>query len=210
MFLVAVFSVAGFSVLGRRCRILLLGHSFIYWAARFAARSSWGLNLGLGASAFLHWKGIRGMRWSQFMDVAIKESHGWVPDILVVHLGGNDIATQPGKHLILSILADFREWRDKFPHCNIIWSTIIPRFTWRAECDPERLNRARRSINREVCRAVRSSFGSVVGHPGICLNKPELFRSDGVHLSDLGLQLFLEDLQRGLQVEVGLVGGHEV
>ena len=49
-------------------------------------------------------------------------------------------------------------------------------------------------------------FGFVIGHPDIRLDRPKLFRIHGVHLSDLGLELFLRDLQRGLHVVVDEVG----
>lgn len=72
--------------------ILLIGHSYIFWAAKFAARSSWGQNLGLRASALLHWRGRQEMCRAEFLDVAVREAQGWSPDVLLVHLGGNDLS----------------------------------------------------------------------------------------------------------------------
>ena len=62
----------------------------------------------------------------------------------------------------------------------------------------------------EVFRGICSSPGSVIGHHRIQVEKPELFRSDGVHLSDAGMDVFLEEIKAGLLVELErLSGEHE-
>ena len=45
-----------------------------------------------------------------------------------------------------------------------------------------------RGVNREVCRGICRGLGSVLGHRRIKVEKPDLFRSDGIHLSDTGLE----------------------
>ena len=70
------------------------------------------------------------------------------------------------------------------------------------------MNRTRRKLNKEVCRAVLKGLGSVIGHLEICLDRLWLYRGDGVHLSDAGLEVFLTDLYMGLQAEIfSLMGG---
>ena len=68
-----------------------------------------------------------------------------------------------------------------------------------------------RKVNKEVCRAMVKGLGSVIGHPEIRLDQPELYRGDGVHLSEAGLEIFLRDLCRGLHAEIfGWMGGNGV
>ena len=51
-------------------------------------------------------------------------------DVLVVHLGGNDLPRVSGKALILDIMHD-RKWLNaRYPVMWILWSTIIPRLAW--------------------------------------------------------------------------------
>ena len=37
------------------------------------------------------------------------------PDVLLIHLGSNDLAKQSGESLILDILRDLRCWKTKYP-----------------------------------------------------------------------------------------------
>uniref|UniRef100_A0ABM5FLU4 1-alkyl-2-acetylglycerophosphocholine esterase n=1 Tax=Pogona vitticeps TaxID=103695 RepID=A0ABM5FLU4_9SAUR len=191
----------------RRRRIMIMGHSYVHWAGRYAAESHWGSDLGLGTKAQLTWKGLRGMRWIQLCRLA---AFGQAPpDILVIHLGGNDLAQHPGKALVLDILRDLRWLQSRYPVMRIVWSTIVPRLVWKDARVALEVNMARRNVNREVCRALCKGLGSVIGHHRIRFDRPELFRRDGIHLSDLGLDVFLEDIKGGLRAELERpIGGH--
>ena len=83
-----------------------------------------------------------------------------------------------------------------------MWSNIILRRIWRAKCDPRCIDLARCSVNCEVGRAIRTSLGSVVRHLDIRVWQSKLYRDDGGHLSDIGLDLFLQDLQGVLRAEI--------
>uniref|UniRef100_A0ABM5FH18 SGNH hydrolase-type esterase domain-containing protein n=1 Tax=Pogona vitticeps TaxID=103695 RepID=A0ABM5FH18_9SAUR len=197
----------GGSSASTRKHILIIGHSYVYWAERYAAASHWGSNLGLGARATITWKGLRGMQWGQ-LGRATAFGH-CPPDLLLIHLGGNDLPRLPGKALILDILRDLKRLKTTYPTMRIIWSTIIPRIAWRGSVRTAAVNRARRGVNREVCRGVCNGIGSVIGHHNIQAGGLQMFRSDGVHLSDEGLEVFLEDVRGGLLAELtGLCGGH--
>ncbi|XP_072854614.2 uncharacterized protein LOC140706831 [Pogona vitticeps] len=189
-----------------RWNVLIVGHSYIYWAARYAAASHWGSDLGLGAQASITWRGMRGMRWIQLGRLTAFGCSP--PDILVIHLGGNDLPQVPGKALILDILRDLERLHALYPRMRIVWSTIIPRLHWRGAKNMDRVNNARRLVNKEVCRGVsKSGLGSVIGHRRILTSNLGYFREDGVHLSEAGLDILLDDLRGGLLEEFGLLGG---
>ncbi|XP_020644458.3 uncharacterized protein LOC110076555 [Pogona vitticeps] len=189
---------------GRRRHIVIIGHSYIHWAERYAATSSWGSDLGLGAHAHITWKGLCDMQWNQLCRLAAFGQ--FPPDVLVVHLGGDDLPKLTGKALILDIIRNLKWLNAKYPTMRIVWSTIIPRLAWEGARNICNVNTARRRVNREVCRFVCSGLGSVIGHQRIQMNKSEFFRKDGVHLSDLGLDVFLEDIKGGLLVELKQLG----
>ena len=59
------------------------------------------------------------------------------------------------------------------------------------------LNQSRRKVNKDVYRTMSRGLGSVIGHLDIHLDRLELYRGDGVHLSEQGIQIFLRGIQRG-------------
>ena len=177
-----------------------------FLVAGYAIRSGWGSNLNLGGAAQLQWNGWRGMLWDVFLQAVSHGPHVSPSDIFVMYLGGNDLAKCSGKALLIAIIQDLNLLKAEHPGMSILWSTMIPRMSWRADCSPQCVNKAHRQVNREVCHAVCKGLGTVIGHLDIHLDQLELFRSNGVHLLDLGMDLFLQDLQRGLCVVLYEVG----
>ncbi|KAJ7344908.1 hypothetical protein JRQ81_000858, partial [Phrynocephalus forsythii] len=137
-------------------------------------------------------------RWYQFERIARLATAGHPPDVMLVHLGGNDIGCQTGKSLAQDIVHDLTAWKEDAPEAKLVWSTIIPRCQWKARCAAQLMNKVHREINRDVCRAMVHGLGTVVGHPRIPAASAELYRDNGVHLSDRGMEIFLTDLKRGL------------
>ena len=82
------------------------------------------------------------MLWDELVESVSQGTPNVLPDIVLIHLGGNDL-----------------------PQCG-------------------------------------GQGGSVILYPDIRVSCPELYREDGLHLSDLGLDLFLPDLQGGLRAEI--------
>ena len=54
-------------------------------------------------------------------------------NIMVVHLGENDLTIRKGKSLILQVIHDLWTLKDKFFSRKLFWSNIIPRLVWRAD-----------------------------------------------------------------------------
>ena len=96
---------------------MIIDHSYVYWAAHYAASSPWGNDL------------VCGMQRIQLGRLtAFNQSP---PDILVIHLGGNDLPQSPGKAVILDSLRDLKRLNERYPAMQIEpmadgWSTIIP------------------------------------------------------------------------------------
>ena len=110
---------------------MILGYSYMFWAARYVSKSAWGSNLGLGVRAQIVWKGIRGMQWSQFCRAATFGVQP--PDVLLIHLGDNNLARHGGKALILDVIRDLRWLRATYPTLSIIWSMVITWLVWQDE-----------------------------------------------------------------------------
>lgn len=71
--------IAGVAGQGKKTRIVISGHSMVFWAAHCAKRSSFRSQLGLGDCAFVEWLGRRGMRWHALLLLLFHERKGPPP-----------------------------------------------------------------------------------------------------------------------------------
>lgn len=69
--------------------------------------------------------------------------------------------------------------------------------------NPELLEKALRNANWEIKRVLEAGLGYYILHPEIRTCEPELYRDDGVTLSERGKDIFLNDLQQGLREDLG-------
>ncbi|XP_053114247.1 uncharacterized protein LOC128328362 isoform X3 [Hemicordylus capensis] len=200
---------AGPRAAGQRARVLILGHSFIFWARKWAQSAHPGTQLGLGRWATVEWLGRRGMRRAQFLPMLHEFLEGNpVPDVLLLHFGGNDLVDQSGISLSRQIAQDLVVALSWCPGLVVIWSDITQRRVWRGAVKQNKVDRARRGVNAAMARFIASKGGGCIPHNDIAFSLPQLFRGDGVHLSPLGMRYFLDDLRLGLAtVLLGLWGG---
>ncbi|KAM3926878.1 uncharacterized protein RB166_009715 [Leptodactylus fuscus] len=187
--------------------VFILGHSYVYWAALRAESRPGGSSLG-----FQHlqvaWRGVRGLRWSQILPAAVDISWQVVgPVILAIHAGGNDLCFVRMPELLAVMHSDLERLPGFFPHLMVVWSEMVPRARWHGARDAETAERSRRAINSHMARFVRSRGGVVVRHRQLEGNNSGLLRSDGVHLNDIGLDIFLSGIQDGIEQALFLLGG---
>ncbi|XP_054828798.1 uncharacterized protein LOC129341752 [Eublepharis macularius] len=190
-----------------RQRILICGHSYVFWAAHQARRTPVGSQLGLSERAEIEWRGRRGLRWSGLLPVLFGMGSGDPPHILVVHLGANDLGLLQGKALSSQALSDMRLIVSRWPGVLIMWSAMIPRRVWREAEDRTAIERARMKANRAIQKGLGEGLGVYLPHPRIRAEFPDLYRGDGVHLSQAGNVIFLTDLRQGLELALGYQWG---
>ncbi|XP_042315071.1 uncharacterized protein LOC121926287 isoform X1 [Sceloporus undulatus] len=181
-----------------RHRVLICGHSMVFWTARQARRSHFGSQLGLSDKAIIEWRGKRALRWHRLLHLLFGESQCLPPHVLVIHLGGNDLGFVKDKALVLQAIHNMRLIRERCPFITLIWSAMLPHQVWKCGCDPHILNRARRWVNNKIHNAMNGGLGFYLAHDDIMLLRPELYRADGIHPSEVGNQIFLRDLQAGV------------
>ncbi|XP_061485695.1 uncharacterized protein LOC133386091 [Rhineura floridana] len=168
--------------------------------ARRAANSSTGSQLGLSRWAAIQWLSRRGMRWEGLLPALFQQQATRItPHVLVIHLGGNDLGLIQGKALLIQACSDMQLIRQRWPGVRLIWSDILPRREWRGVWDPRAIDRARKMVNRRICLALLLHGGLTIPHSCIRHRQVELYRADGIHLSDTGNDIFLGDLQGGLR-----------
>lgn len=77
---------------------------------------------------------------------------------------------------------------------SVVRNSIVLRWVWQGAADPACMGKARKKVNRKVTRVFLAIGGSVMQHRDICYNQPEFFRHDGIHLSDGGTDIWLQNV----------------
>ncbi|XP_078512220.1 uncharacterized protein LOC144771827 [Lissotriton helveticus] len=191
------------SVAGPRSPVVtvwIVGHSFVKWGRVQAAQSYFGELLGFNASMFNGvWKGKGGMLRRELIPCLNNNMVGGLcPDILVIHLGENDLCATKGVVLLRAIKKDLGLIKELWAGCHVYWTELIPRRIWRGAVNPKAVDRARMKVNSEVSRCCRGLGFSRISHREIKFETVEFFRDDGVHLSRVGMDLYLLELREVL------------
>ncbi|XP_040294350.1 uncharacterized protein LOC121005644 [Bufo bufo] len=181
--------------------VWILGHSYVFWGAIRADVRPSGRQLGVSPElATVRWLGVRGMLWGG----VLREVHHFVrldrpPDVLVLHVGGNDLGKRPFRELVRDVKFDLLRIWALFPGVIIVWSDIVPRKVWRGARSVESLNKARIKVNRAVGRFMARNGGVVVRHEVLEKGEGAFWRADGVHLNAVGTDLWALGLQSGVE-----------
>ncbi|XP_037554159.1 uncharacterized protein si:dkeyp-121d4.3 [Nematolebias whitei] len=182
--------------------VWICGHSLVYWAESRAKSPEVGMQLGMDPSKVtIWWKGIQGMTWSQLLPQLHQLKITWPnPDVLIVHLGGNDLCTESPTNLLASVKKDLTSIRSIFPRCVLVWSNILPRRVWRHSPDSHEVDLVRTTVNRRIQSIVSELNGVSLSHDNIrCGTNTGLYRANGVHLSPKGIDVFNLNLQEFLE-----------
>lgn len=177
----------------------MIGDSILHWAGQRAFDR--GLpNLKLPENMTIGWHCVRGMKWADFHHIVQREAlfNGKQPRFILLHLGGNDLESTSLYKLRRVINREIKYLRSLFSDTMIIWCDILQRRVWRGV--GERINqimeRKRKRVNGFGRNVVMSSGGR-----GKCFSveidfsTAGFYRNDGVHLSDVGLDMLLFEIR---------------
>ena len=177
-----------------------MGSSIPYWAGEYASQHG-GRNLGLPAT--VQWHAKRGMKWHD-LDPCILHLLKSLPppDVLVIHLGSNDMVSEElsSKILVQEIQCTFLRYRSLMPQTKLVWSHILPRLYWHGVplSRNKKIDKKRKKVNRKAAAIAAEVGGYSVSHPNISIHNYDLFRYDGTHLSNSGNASFIYDLTQML------------
>ena len=170
-------------------------HAFI------EARKSYdGSNLGLKRTGFrLWWQGKGGMTWGELVPrINFLLNFENPPKVLVIHCGGNSLGLISLFELRRQMKTAILKIHSMLPSTKIVWSQILPRSAWRYSEDSKAMNFAAARLNNYAAWLCIKLGGSYIKYPELAWNVPGMFASDGVHLSHLGNNFFLFNLQCAL------------
>ena len=100
------------------------------------------------------WLGQPGMHWDQLFLVVTKAlGHLPFPDVVVIHLGGNDLTSKGRRQLLQTMRDDLMKVADLVRPAEVIWSEMVPRFEWRGVESHAAIEGSRRRLNFAMKKA---------------------------------------------------------
>ncbi|XP_068102961.1 pneumococcal serine-rich repeat protein-like [Hyperolius riggenbachi] len=186
---------------GAQTLVWILGHSYVAWGAKRADMRPEGRQLGFPRDQVcIRWLGFPGMVWSR----VLPELHRFArldraPDILVLHVGGNDLASRSTRVICKDIKFDFLRIRSFFPSTIVVWSDVVARTTWRLARSVQKINKARVKLNKEVSKYVIRNGGLAIRHRELEEDILLFLRRDGVHLNAIGTDLWALGIEEGIE-----------
>lgn len=189
--------------------IWLVGSSIVTHAFLEARRRPGGPNLTLNKrlGMSLWWQGKGGLTLRKLKGrIRFLMTLEELPQFIVIHIGGNDIGYISVGHLNY-LLRRFMFWlSEQMPQTTLIFSQILPRNTWLYSNKNECMEKCRRRINSTMGRFMTKNGGCYIKYPDIKPTK-HFIKRDGVHLTTLGNNVFLNTLQGALEQFVSCSSG---
>ncbi|CAG2248065.1 unnamed protein product [Mytilus edulis] len=181
--------------------VWIVGSSLIRNAFVHARSRTGGVNLGLHRIGVkIWWQGYGGMGLKD-LESTIKRlmKYEKAPKYLVLHIAGNDLLKTKLGFLRNEIKTTLEKVQSYLPNSSIVWSQILPRTNWRHSISQDSMMACRIRINSAIASFVLKNGGHYIKYPDILPNSTFL-KEDGVHLTDLGNDIFLNNLQGALEM----------
>ena len=160
-----------------------------------------GVDLGLHTSGCrISWFDQRGMTWKQFTPAvgSYLDRHP-SPGMILIQVGSNDLGSTKGFELVHDIECDLLRLRVLLPDVKIVWSELLQRRYWHTAREGKAMEKTRKRVNLAVKNIVLGVGGYVIKHNNIRARDINLFRNDGTHLSDIGINVYLNTIQGALE-----------
>lgn len=159
------------------------------------AQQTYGDHFGLRGR--VHWFGKGGMGWSGIMPRFYDELAELEvpPEVLVLHAGGNDLGLVDPNELVSRMETDLRKLKKEFPKMKIVFSLLHERQRWRYGPAPK-IEQIRKLVNSKLRRLLRNLQCEVVEHQNIRFFHKGVFVPDGVHFTQHGNKIFLDNIHK--------------
>ena len=174
--------------------VWIIGDSYVRRGAQRATETS---SSNLGLDLRVCWFGWGGLRWRGVLPFFSYSLRGRaVPDVLLIHCGGNDLGDVPSVQLLTQMKEDLHQLHHRHPGMKIMLSQ---RRRWRAGANPVKMDKARKFVNSVMATFVHSLNGAIVDHSNIRHDSPGLFLRDGVNFTPWGNDIFFKSLANCLK-----------
>lgn len=181
--------------------IWIVGSSIIKRAESHFKGRPLGRNLGLQRyQASVIWAGHPGLQYHQVFTIvnSLRQCFS-APNFLILHFGGNDVGREACGILRQKIKTVLTNLMCILPNTTIVWSSILPRLNWRYSTNVKAMESMRARINRAVILFLLQRGHKAIKRTDFHDKLPALYLADGVHLSFIGNDIFLNTIQGALE-----------
>ncbi|KAJ1180797.1 hypothetical protein NDU88_006013 [Pleurodeles waltl] len=95
--------------------------------------------------------------------------------------------------------ADLLEIRRQWYGCHLVRTAFVPQRVWRGVQKSGAIERARKKINKEMKSFCAANGITFLEHVDLRFKAREFFRGGGVHLSFMGMELYLLQVKEVLK-----------
>jgi hypothetical protein len=142
-------------------KIWIIGSSLVHWAEHRAHRATGKWNML--PSQKVSWHGQRGMKWNQLLPkMKTLMRSATPPQMLFVHLGGNDLASTPLRQLTQQAQCNMKALSELCPQTVLIWSDVLPRIRYRGADANNKMKKTRKTFNSAMRAYIRKLGGKVI------------------------------------------------
>lgn len=104
--------------------------------------------------------------------------------------GVNDLGLLKSKVLVVQVKEHLEFLQREWLGVLVMWSAMVPHKCWQNALCPRAIEKAPKNPNHEIKHFLGGIGGCYLPHPLLWVQKDVLYRSDGVHLSEKGLDIF--------------------
>ena len=139
------------------------------------------------------------MRWDELVPIVHSMTNCFeIPKMVLIHCGGNDIGIDPCGKLLFHLKFAVYVISKMLPGSMIAYSNILPRRTWRYSNNTDAMERTRKRLNRGLRTYLLQNNSYAIAHPDFDDSYSALYDDDGVHLSFIGKDIFINTIQEAL------------
>lgn len=120
------------------------------------------------------------------------------PKVIVIHLGGNDLPIHALRFLFKAINDAVDYMAEAFPDAKLVWVEILDRLNWGVSKDELKAIYLKRKRLNQFGRRIFKGENRSVLKVDIDTSTPGFYRGDGIHLSDVGLDMYNDAIREHL------------
>ncbi|KAK3096202.1 hypothetical protein FSP39_024416 [Pinctada imbricata] len=121
------------------------------------------------------------------------------PIFLLLHCGANDVGSATLGYLQYRFKKILLEVNEILPNTKLVWSQLLPRIKWQVSHNNEAMEKCRNRLNRLAAKNILQGGGYYIKHPDLFPFSSSLYKTDGVHLNELGNNVFLNTIQSAFE-----------